>query len=366
MLADFLTVIPQTPSLVLVTYRPEYQGALTRLPGAQTIALAPLRDSEATALITGLLGPDPSIGELAQSIADRAAGNPFFAEEIVRELAERGVLHGKPGAYVSTADVAEVSVPATLQTTIAARIDRLDQKAKRTLSAASVIGSRFGLDLVTALGVEPAVADLMAAQLVDQVRFTRIPEFVFRNPVIRAVAYESQLKSDRAELHRRLAAAIEEHGSADENAALIAEHLASPQGSCAPPIAGSYARPPGPVDAISARHGSTGNVRAASPRRYRAAIRSGRRCSSRRKRSCARRHGGSVGTSLTLGFDELRKLCESVERRPLAGDRHVRADSMGWSFNIGTAKRRCWRPNSSPCSRTARTRSRRSASSMGP
>ena len=46
MLADFLTVIPQTPSMVLITYRPEYRGALTRVPGAQTIALAPLSDSD--------------------------------------------------------------------------------------------------------------------------------------------------------------------------------------------------------------------------------------------------------------------------------------------------------------------------------
>ena len=78
-------------------------------------------------------------------IAERAAGNPFFAEEIVRDLAERGVLHGDRGGYVSTADVAEVSVPATVQATIAARIDRLDPAAKRTLSAAAVIGSRFSL-----------------------------------------------------------------------------------------------------------------------------------------------------------------------------------------------------------------------------
>ena len=85
-------------------------------------------------------------------IAERAAGNPFFAEEIVRELAERGVLRGDRGAYVSTADVAEVTVPATLQATIAARIDRLHPKAKRTLSAAAVIGSRFGLDLLTVAG----------------------------------------------------------------------------------------------------------------------------------------------------------------------------------------------------------------------
>ena len=227
MLTDFLTVIPQTPSLVLVTYRPEYHGALTRVAGAHTVALAPLSDSETAALVAHLLGPDPSVDALGQRVAERAAGNPFFAEELVRELAERGVLRGEPGAYMSAAEVSEVSVPATLQATIAARIDRLDPKAKRTLSAAAVIGSRFGLDLLTVLGVEPLIADLVAAQLIDQVGFIRQPEYVFHHPLIRAVAYEAQLKSDRAELHRRLAAAIEarEPESADQNAALIAEHL---------------------------------------------------------------------------------------------------------------------------------------------
>ena len=195
--------------------------------GAQTIALAPLSDSETAALVSELLGPDPSVGGLGQTIAERAAGNPFFAEEIVRELAERGVLRGQRGAYISTAEVAEVSVPATLQATIAARIDRLPPEAKRTLSAAAVIGSRFNLDLLTQLGVEPVVADLVAAQFIDQVKFTRQPEYVFHHPLIRTVAYESQLKSDRAELHRRLAAAIEQrdHDAVGENAALIAEHL---------------------------------------------------------------------------------------------------------------------------------------------
>jgi class 3 adenylate cyclase len=227
MLAEFLTVIPQTPSLVLVTYRPEYRGALSRVPGAQAIALAPLSDSETTALVSELLGSDPSVGEVATMIAEKAAGNPFFAEEIVRDLAERGVLRGNRSAYESTADAAEVSVPATLQATIAARIDRLDAKAKRTLSAAAVLGARFTLDLLTVLGTEPVVANLVAAQLIDQVSFTRQPEYVFHHPLIRTVAYESQLKSDRAELHRRVAAAIEARDPAavEENAALIAEHL---------------------------------------------------------------------------------------------------------------------------------------------
>jgi class 3 adenylate cyclase len=227
MIADFLTVIPQTPSLVLITYRPEYRGALSQVVDAQTIVLAPLADAETAALITGLLGADPSVGAPGRVIVERAAGNPFFAEEMVRDLAERGVLRGQPGSYLSTAQAAQVSVPATLQATIAARIDRLDPNTKHTLSAAAVVGSRFGLDLLTVLGVQPAVDDLLAAQLIDQVSFTGQPEYVFHHPLIRTVAYEAQLKSDRAELHRRIATAIEAHNPAavDQNAALIAEHL---------------------------------------------------------------------------------------------------------------------------------------------
>ena len=152
MLAELMAVIPQTRLLVLITYRPEYHGALTRVSGVQTIALRPLSDAQASALTAELLGADPSIGELAAQVAARAAGNPFFVEEMVRDLAERGVLHGRPGAYQLRGDVADVEVPATLQATIGARIDRLDPTAKHTLNAAAVIGSRFDADLLTALG----------------------------------------------------------------------------------------------------------------------------------------------------------------------------------------------------------------------
>ena len=176
--------------------------------GAQTIALAPLGDSDTAALIGELLGSDPSVGELAAIIAERAAGNPFFAEEMVRELAQRGVLAGERGGYVCRADVAEVSVPATVQAAIEARIDRLSTPAKRTLNAASVIGARFGAELLAALGIDAVFDELLGAELIDQVRFTPSAEYAFHHPLIRAVAYESQLKSDRAEWHRRLAAAI--------------------------------------------------------------------------------------------------------------------------------------------------------------
>ena len=123
-------------------------------------------------------------------------------------------------------DVDEIAVPATLQATIAARIDGCRPAAKQTLAAAAVVGFRFDSDLLAGLGIEPCVDELIYAELVDQVRFTERAEYEFRHPMIRTVAYETQLKSDRARLHRRLAAAIEARDphSADQHAVLIAEH----------------------------------------------------------------------------------------------------------------------------------------------
>jgi len=95
LVADFLSVVPQTQSLVLITHRPDYRGALSSTPGGQTISLASLNDSESAILMADLLGRDPSVDGLTAQIAERAAGNPFFAQEIVRDLADRRVLQGQ-------------------------------------------------------------------------------------------------------------------------------------------------------------------------------------------------------------------------------------------------------------------------------
>jgi adenylate cyclase len=224
MLAEVAAVMPQTHSLMVVTYRPEYRGTLDSLPAAHRIALAPLDDSDSATLAAELLGADPSVARLVETVADRAAGNPFFAEEIIRELAERGVIAGEPGAYVTRTNVADLRVPATLQATIAARIDRLGPTAKRSLNAAAVIGSQFDADLVTHLVVDTDLIESVAAELIDQITFTAPVQYAFRHPMIRTVAYESQLKADRAQLHRALAAAIQ-HRGAEAEAALIAQHF---------------------------------------------------------------------------------------------------------------------------------------------
>ncbi|OBI47060.1 adenylate/guanylate cyclase domain-containing protein [Mycobacterium sp. E796] len=227
LLADFISVVPRTHSLVLITYRPEYAGALSQLAGAQKISLAPLTFSDTKALVVQLLGTDPSVAGLVERIAERAAGNPFFVEEIVRDLTDRNVLQGAPGAYLNASGSTDVAVPATLQAAIAARIDRLDGATKATLNAAAVIGVRFRADLLAALADCSTLDHLVHAHLIEQVNFTPVAEYAFRQPLIQTVAYRSQLKAGRAALHTRLAATLAERdpGSVDENAALIAEHL---------------------------------------------------------------------------------------------------------------------------------------------
>ena len=155
--------------------------------------------------------------------------------EIIRDLAERKVIDGEAGAYMRQGDVADVAVPPTLQAAIASRIDRLTTGAKQLLNAAAVIGSQFPTDLLANIAereqdsMASTLSELVHAELIYPVILTSSTEYAFRHPMIRTVAQESQLKSGRSTLHRRLAGAIEHRNdkAADENAALIATHLES-------------------------------------------------------------------------------------------------------------------------------------------
>jgi adenylate cyclase len=228
-LADFAATPNATTSMFVTTYRPEFHGALRHQSG-QTTTLRPLTDSMAVRLLGHLLGNDPSLVHLAERIADAAVGNPFFIEEIVRDLAGRGVLSGSRGGYRLIGDLDEIAVPATVQAVLAARIDRLPADTKSTLNAAAVIGTRFDVDALQILlpeAMSSRLAELVSAELIDQTEFVPRQQYCFHHPLVRTVAYESQLSVTRAQAHRRLAAAIEarDPGAADENAALIATHL---------------------------------------------------------------------------------------------------------------------------------------------
>lgn len=228
-LAEFAANLSGTRSMFVSSFRPEYHGPI-RVLAETTITLAPLNDATTLALATELVGRHHAVPAVTERIALSSRGNPFFVEEIVRDLVGREVLVGNRGDYRLVGDLDAVAVPPTVQAVLAARIDRLAIPEKSILNAGAIIGSSFDEDILEVLlpGAESRhLHSLISAELIDQVQFLPEPRYAFRHPLVRAVSYESQLSSTRADGHARLAAAIESRNPAalEENSALIAQHL---------------------------------------------------------------------------------------------------------------------------------------------
>jgi ABC-type transport system substrate-binding protein/class 3 adenylate cyclase len=175
-------------------------------------------------------------GELPEPIAslvvERAGGNPFFVEEAVCDLVDRGVLDAS-GGLAEGIDMASVVVPGAIRTALQARLDRLPKDGREVVSVASVAGRRFGGDLLARVLPGPVVRsgliELLRAELVVERRRRPEPEYTFRHGLVQEVAYAGLLESDRRALHLRVADALEAIAAASGDVApapLLARHLA--------------------------------------------------------------------------------------------------------------------------------------------
>jgi len=235
MLGDLFGAVEGTQTLVVVNFRPEYTPAWTGPPDYRQISLAPLGHGHTGELLRDLAGEDPSLDGLADLIHERTAGNPFFVEEIVRALAEAGNLEGERGGYRLTRPVEDTGVPASVQTVLAARIDRLRPESKLLLQEASVAGKEVrerALRLTAGLTQEemdPLLCELTEAGFLYEAEMYPERVFAFRHPLTREVAYGSQLAEQRAATHTATAQALIELNPDrhDELAALIASHMES-------------------------------------------------------------------------------------------------------------------------------------------
>ncbi|MGN6664296.1 MAG: adenylate/guanylate cyclase domain-containing protein [Solirubrobacterales bacterium] len=223
-----------TKTLVLVNYRPEYAPPWSETPCWRQIELAPLRREHTRELLRDLAGEDPSLDGLDEPIHERTGGNPFFIEEIVRELAESGYLVGERGGYRLAKPIEGAGVPVTVQAVLAARIDRLGHDAKHLLQVASVLGkevSAEALGLAAGLdaeALEPCLRELIEGGFLYDAELYPQRLLAFRHPLTREVAYGTQLAEQRAATHAAAARALIELNPPDrhdELAALIADHL---------------------------------------------------------------------------------------------------------------------------------------------
>jgi len=236
--------------LLLVLSRPAEAGdtALARLldrlaaPPHRALLLQPLDADLSGTLVADLLDGTTLPSELLGLLLDRAQGNPFYLEEILRSLIEAGVLVRDPttGRWQATRSVAEIEVPGTVQGVIAARIDRLPATDKHVLQRAAIAGRTFWQGLLTTITgdadrplpeatVDEALNHLEEGRWIYQPGESQIAserEWHFRHKLAQEVAYETVPKRVRRPVHARVAEWLEQH--TEERAApflsLIADH----------------------------------------------------------------------------------------------------------------------------------------------
>ena len=203
-----------TSSLMLFNMRPGPLPAWLAAYQPEMIELQPLGEAAMTKICLGLLGHGAGMHELSARLAGHAAGNPFFIEEAVRALAARQHLVGESGDYQLNGDVQALSIPATVQSTIAARIDILDAAEKDLLQVAAVWGQSGELGMLAAASAEE-IAQFEAS--LSKLRSGHYLEFDgdkserwrFAHPLVQEVIYSSLLSDRRISLHRRIAQLLE-------------------------------------------------------------------------------------------------------------------------------------------------------------
>jgi class 3 adenylate cyclase len=227
-----LFLCPTRPELT--DGRPDWGGGKRNYSG---IFLDPLTAEDSELLVTLLLAVEDLPRDLRRRILEHAEGNPFFLEEIIRQLIDAGVVVRDGDRWQATSRLREVAIPDTIQGVLAARIDLLSPEEKRALQAAAVVGRVFWTGAVGAVldGDEPAGGmddlldqverrELVHSRLSSSMEGQR--EYIFKHVLTRDVAYEGLPRRERAEAHARVARWIEDAvGDRMEFVELLAHHF---------------------------------------------------------------------------------------------------------------------------------------------
>ncbi len=237
--------VQEVPVLMLALARPELREIRPDLVSASTWVTEAVHlgglDAEATAeLAAGVLGAARLPEELVGRLPSSTGGNPLFVRELVGMLVHDGVLVAEPVGWRLTIDADAIAIPPTIHALLASRLERLSAPDRRVLEIASVVGTDFSLGAVCALAERGAA---VVKSSLDRLRRLELaqpsgtylgdePVWRFHHVLIRDVAYRRLLKSDRADLHERLADWIEAGGAsvAFDSDEMIARHLEAAHG----------------------------------------------------------------------------------------------------------------------------------------
>ena len=231
-LDDFIDSVPSAQILLLVNYRPEYEHLWGSRTYYNQLRIAPFPPETAEAFLDNLIGSDPGLQPLKGLLIEQTQGNPFFLEECVRTLVETDTLIGTPGGYRLAKALTSIEVPASVQTVLAARIDRLPPEEKHILQTASVIGETVPLALLSQTinmpqeALQHGIGHLKAVEFLYETSLFPEVEYTFKHALTCQVAYNSLLTERRRMLHVKILQSMEElyGGRVEEQIDRFAHH----------------------------------------------------------------------------------------------------------------------------------------------
>jgi class 3 adenylate cyclase len=213
-LVRFLTRATRDGRVLWVVAATPQSPVVDALDTATTVELDPLSPAATRDLLAGLL-PGALDPPLCSRLAERAGGNPEFAEEIAASLVEEGVVIEMDGQWRLVGNPEGVHIPGSVQEMIEARIGALPDPARVTLQDAAVIGVRFERALLEMVASAASTLDAALAELVTAGFIGTHPPtgdagavYWFKSPLVREVAYHSILRRRRRTGHRKVAEAI--------------------------------------------------------------------------------------------------------------------------------------------------------------
>ena len=184
----------------------------------RTIALNPLAEEASRDLVANLISFEAIPDRARALILDKAEGNPFFVEEIIRTLLDAGMLAWQDGAWQLAQDIDTFAVPDTLAGVITARLDRLDDQTRMVAQAAAVMGRQFDFGTLDAIfgaaeTLEAALTELQGRELISETSRTPYRMYQFKHALTQETAYDSLLLSNRRKLHLQVAEHLEKVGA---------------------------------------------------------------------------------------------------------------------------------------------------------
>jgi tetratricopeptide (TPR) repeat protein len=216
LLGCFFEQSPPGKVLTLASFRPEFTRPWPARSNVMPLGVVRLSRREARAMVEAVTR-DVSLPEpLVSRIVERADGIPLFVEEVTKVAIESGLVEERSGRYELTGSLAELAIPATLQDSLRARLDRLSA-GKQVAQLGAVLGREFDRRLLDGISplddamLEEGLAELMDAGLLYQRGAPPEESYTFKHALIRDAAYQSLLKSVRQRLHARVAERLEEH-----------------------------------------------------------------------------------------------------------------------------------------------------------